>query len=327
MRALFWITGLLATLYAGYWVVGSRAVLNGATEALSELKAEGRADYGAIALKGFPSRFDLTIDTPKLESADGRMTWQAPFIQFLALSYRPHNLIAVWPQDQTVHLDGEQLDLQSDDLRASVTLVPGLDLPLDHSEVEGHGLVLTSDLGWQVLAEKLIVASRQVGADASRHELAIVLTGLAPGNAFRGQIDPARRQPATVQEARLTLTATFDRALDRKALAGPLRILSLEALDLSLIWGKIAASASGDLAIDEMGNPTGQLSLALTNWRDLLILLSDSGVLSAEQAATAEQALANAAKPDDPATVTLPLTFRDGVIWMGFIPLAMSPRF
>lgn len=327
MRALVWITGLLAALYAGYWVVGSRAVLNGVTGVLSELKADGLADFGAVNLNGFPSRFDLTIVAPKLESADGGMGWQAPFIQFLALSYRPHNLIAVWPQDQTLRLNGEELDLRSDDLRASVTLQPSLDLPLDHAEVEGHGLMLTSDRGWQVLAEKMIVASRQAGPDARRHELAVVLTGLAPGNAFRGQIDPARRQPATVQDARLTVTATFDRALDRRVLDAPLRILSLETLDLSFSWGKIAASATGDLAIDDAGTPTGQLSLSLKNWRDLLVLLSDSGVLSAEQGATAEQALANAAQPDDPATVTLPLTFRDGMIWMGFIPLAMSPRF
>lgn len=327
MRALFWLTGLLAALYACYWVVGSRAILNGTTEVLSELKAEGRADYADIRLAGFPSRYDLTIDAPKLESADGGMGWQAPFIQFLALSYRPNNLIAVWAREQTLRLGADQLTLQSDDLRASVTLKANLDLSLDHAEVEGHALKLTSALGWQVLAEKLIIASRQAGADPARHELAMVLTGLAPGNDFRGQIDPARRQPATAEEARLTVTTTFDRPLDRQALTGSLRLVSLDGMNLSLIWGDIAVSVTGDLAIDPAGNTTGQLSLALKNWRELLRLLTEAGLLPADQAASVERALAVAAKPDDPATVALPLTFRDGVIWMGFIPLAMAPRF
>lgn len=327
MRVLFWLTGLLAVLYAGYWVVGSRAVLNGATEVLTELQANGRADYAGITIEGFPSRFDLTIEAPKYESADGQIAWQAPFLQLLALSYRPNNVIAVWPNEQTVRLGADTLALQSQDLRASVTVKADLDLALDHAEVEGHGLVLTSSIGWQALAEKMVVASRQAGDAGTGHELAVVITGLAPGNEFRGQIDPARRQPAVADEARLNLIATFDRPLDRQALAQPPRILALEAIDLSLRWGEIAASATGDLAIDPAGNPTGRLALSLKNWRDLLALLTDAGVLPPDQAATVESALAGAAKPDDPTTVALPLTFRDGVIWMGFIPLAMAPRF
>lgn len=327
MRVLFWLTGLLAVLYSGYWVVGSRTVLSGATEALTALKAEGRADFAAVTLQGFPSRFDLTIDAPKLTSADGSFAWQAPFLQLLALSYRPNNVIAVWPNEQAVRLGADNLTIQSQDLRASVMLKADLDLALDHAEVEGHGLVLTSAFGWQALAEKLIVASRQTGEAGTEHELAVVITGLAPGNEFRGRIDPARRQPAVAEEARLNLVVTFDRPLDRQALAQPPRVLSLEAIDLALGWGEISAAATGDLAIDPMGNPTGQLALSLKNWRDLLALLTEADLLPAEQAATVERALAGAAKADDPTTVALPLTFRDGMIWMGFIPLAMAPRF
>ncbi len=327
MRVLFWLTGLLAALYSGYWVVGSRSVLKGATEALTVLKAEGRADFADVTLRGFPSRFDLTIDAPKLESADGNIGWQAPFIQLLALSYRPNNLIAVWPKEQTLRVGADSVTVRSDDLRASVMLKADLDLALDHAEVEGHGLVLTSALGWQALVDKLIIASRQVGADGTTHELAVVLTGLAPGNEYRGQIDPARRQPAVADEARLNLIVTFDRPLDRQVLAQPPRILSLQKIDLSFGWGDISASAAGELAIDPAGNPTGQLALSLKNWRNLLALLTAADVLPADQAATVEKALASAAKPDDPTTVALPLAFRDGVIWMGFIPLALAPRF
>jgi len=326
MRGLFWVTVVLAALYGGYWYVGSRAVLKGATETLGALKAEGRADYADIRLEGFPSRFDVTIDAPRLDSADRSVSWQAPFIQFLALSYRPNNLIAVWPREQTLRLGADTLTLTSDDLRASVLLKADFDLALDHAELEGHGLRLTSAFGAEFLAEKLIVASRQAGVDGTQHDLAMVITGLAPGNAFRGQIDPARRQPAVAAEARLTATATFERPLDRKLAEQPARLLSLDAIDLRLKWGTISVAATGDLEVDGAGYPAGQVALELKNWRDLIDLLRDAGTLPADQADTITRALSAAEKPGDPTVVALPLVFRDGMIWLGIIPLAPAPR-
>lgn len=326
MRGLFWVTAVLAALYGGYWYVGSRAVLKGVTGTLGALRADGQADYADIRLAGFPSRFDVTIGAPRLDSADRSVSWQAPFIQLLALSYRPNNLIAVWPGEQTLRLGADTLTLASDDLRASVLLKADFDLALDHAELEGHGLRLTSAFGAELLAEKLIIASRQAGVDGTRHDLAVVFTGLAPGDAFRGQIDPARRQPAVADEARLTATATFDRPLDRKLAEQPAQLLSLGAIDLRLKWGSISVAATGDLEVDSAGYPTGQVALLLTNWRDLLDLLRDAGALPADQSDAITRALAAAAKPGDPSSVALPLAFRDGIVWLGFIPLAPAPR-
>lgn len=326
MRALFWITALLAALYGGYWFVGSRAALQGVSDTLTQMKAEGRADFADISLRGFPSRFDITIDKPTIKIADQSVAWQAPFLQLLALSYRPNNLIAVWPDQQTLTLGPDTLTLETDDLRASVLLKASLDLGLDHAELEGHGLKLTSAFGWQALADKLIVASRQAGEDGTKHDLALILTGLAPGNDYRGRIDPARRQPAVAEEARLTMTATFDRPLDRRAVEQPVHLVALQAIDLRLKWGTIAIGATGDLTVDGQGTPSGQLALRLTNWRDLMVLLRENGSLSADRADTIERALSAAAATDDPATVSLPLAVRDGMIWLGFIPLAPAPR-
>jgi hypothetical protein len=326
MRPLIWLTALLAALYAGYWYVGSRAVLAGATQSLTALQAEGQADFSAIRLHGFPSRFDLTIDNPSLRTADGGTRWRAPFVQILALSYRPNNVIAVLPHDQTFHLGAEALNLTSNDLRASVAVKASLDLPLDHAEVEGHQLVLTSASGWQVLAEKLIVASRQAGTDGKSHELAVVATGLAPGNDFRGQIDPARRLPAVAEKAEVDMTLDFDQPIDRHGMDRQVRIVAVRAIAMTLHWGTIQAEVSGDLAIGPDGTPEGKLALSLRNWRDALALLQDSGAMAQDQARSLENALASVAKSDDPALVSLPLSFRGGLIWLGPIPVATAPR-
>lgn len=186
MRWLLWLVAFLAALYGGYWFVGSSAVLKATEATLAQMKADGTADYSKVELHGFPSRFDVTITDPKLvNSRDGLATWSAPFVQVLALSYRPNNVIAVWPNDQTLTLADETLSLKSSSLKASVTVSPTLSLPLDHSEMEGHDLILSrsTDAEPALLADKLIFATR-LAADqpaSNSHQAALVVTNLTPG--------------------------------------------------------------------------------------------------------------------------------------------------
>ncbi|WP_439117971.1 DUF2125 domain-containing protein, partial [Nereida ignava] len=85
-----WIIGAClaaAVLWAGYWFVGSTAAERGAKAWFADRSAQGWvADYDSIETRGFPSRFDTTINA--LELADPRTgwAWSAPFFQVFALS-------------------------------------------------------------------------------------------------------------------------------------------------------------------------------------------------------------------------------------------------
>ncbi len=327
MRALLWLTVVLAALYSGYWLVGSRALLSGAETALTQLQAEGRADYTSVALHGFPSRFDLTISDPKLISADGQESWQAAFVQLFALSYRPNQLIAVWPDDQVLTIGGDSLTLHSTDLRASITLRAGLSLPLNHAELEGHGIDIASGLGWQLLAEKLVFATRQATSDAKSHELALVLTGFAPGNDLRRLIDPEGKLPALADTARATLIADFDRPLDRTFVTAEPRLTALRALDMSFIWGPVSLAAKGDLSVGADGFPTGKVSLTVRGWRDLLGLLVAAGALTPDMAGNLENGLAAIETgKGESSELRLPLLFDGGLMRLGPFLLGPAPR-
>lgn len=327
MRALLWLTAALAALYSGYWLVGSRALLSGVETALSQMKADGRADYTSVDLHGFPSRFDLTINDPRLIGADGQQSWQAAFVQLFALSYRPNHLIAVWPDEQVLTIGGDTVTLRSTDLRASVTLGASLGLPLDHAELEGHGIDLTSGLGWQLLAEKLVFATRQATSGAKSHELALVLTGFAPGNDLRRLIDPEGKLPALADTTRATLIADFDRPLDRTFVTAEPRLTALRALDLAFIWGPVSLTAKGDLSVGADGVPTGKISLTVRGWRDLLSLFVTAGALTPDMAGTLENGLAAIETgKDQSAELRLPLTFDRGQVRLGPFLLGPAPR-
>lgn len=328
MRAVIWLTFILAALYGGYWVIGSRAALHGAEAALVQMKAEGRADYASVSIAGFPSRFDLTIDAPTLVSPDGWSGWSAPFVQLLALSYRPNHLIAVFPDSQSFFAGPDRFTLKGERIRASVALSSDRSLALEHAELEGHALELNARAGWQIMAQKLILASRRANASGTSHELALVLSDLAPGADLRALIDPSGQFPAVAGTTRTNLIASFDRPLDRALTQDPARLTALNSIDISLTWGSMALTIKGDLAIDSYGYPAGRLALEARDWHAIYGLLRNGGMIAPEVATQFENGLAEVARAGrDPDVLELPLTFQDGAVWLGPLALGPTPRF
>lgn len=328
MRKLLWLTALAAIFYGGYWFVGSRAVLSGVETALADLRAEGIADVASVSLAGFPSRFDVTLTEPRLTSVDGKTSWQAPFVQFFALSYRPNHLIAVWPHAQTIRLGAETLTVHSSDLRASANFTAGLSLPLEKATLEGHGLTLSSNFGWSVLAEKLILAARRSEQGAASHELALAIDGLAPGDDLRKVIDPTARHPATADAARAALVVDFDRPVDRTLTETPLHITAFRTIDAHLKWGDMVLTATGDIRVDPAGYPAGRIEISATNWRDILALFVDGGALEPDLARTYAAGLAAIAKgAGDADVLKMPILFADRSVWLGPFLIGPAPRF
>lgn len=326
MRLLLWLTGLFAVLYGGYWVVGSRAVLSGVEAALAQMQAEGTADHGGLSLGGFPSRFDLTVTSPRLISHDGQAEWSAAFVQVFALAYRPNRLIAVWPHDQTLRLGQTTLAVTSVDMRASVALEASTALALDHAELAADELAVGTTPDWTARAERAVLASRQVGGPSS-HQLALVLTNLSLAPGLRGAIDPAARLPATLPKVALDAVAAFDQPIDRTAgQTGP-RLTGLQAISVSAEWGAMKLDAAGDVTFGPEGLAEGQIEVKARDWRQMLMLMTDTGLLDPDQAETFERGFtALALAGGDMDLLTIPVTFREGLTFVGPFPMGLAPR-
>jgi hypothetical protein len=327
MRKLTWIVVILAALYGGYWVAGSRAALSGMRAALDGMKADGSGDYAAVTLHGFPSRFDITIDRPRLLSADGRIGWSAEFLQLLALSYRPNQVIAVWPQEQTITLDGRDLRVNAESLRASVTTEPTLSLALDHAEVEGLTLGVDVPPG-RVIADKLILAARQAGRGLNSYDLALVATRPGPDAALRRMLDPAGALPPAAEEIRITANATFERRLDRSSLEAPPRLVALDGVDARLVWGSARFTVTGSLAADADGYAQGGLEVTAEDWEQIFALARSLGIVPAGDAARLHQILSVMAQgAPEPGTLKVPLRLEGGLIRLGGVAIGIAPRF
>ncbi len=325
MRSILALLSLavFATLaWGGYWFVGARALDRSVAQALQD---NGQFDAADHRVRGFPNRFDLTLDQPRL-TAPG-LAWQAPFVQVFALTYRPHHVIVVFANDQRFDLGGETALLHSADLRASVVAAPRLSLALERSALVAE-LPEVSVAGQTHRADALRLASRALAPE--RHEMVIEIENGFPDAGLMNALDPGAHWPRRFDVLRLEGEALFDRPLDREALQGRTPALA----GLALTGGRIAwregdvtidLRATGRLEADSAGRLSGPLTLEVTQWRALMRRARDAGMMPADHAQLAEMALESMVDPENPDQLEVALQLRGGDILLGPVVLGSLP--
>jgi hypothetical protein len=330
VRLLLIVTVAFAAVWAGWWVVGSRAKSLLIESWAEEMRAEGwRIAWEERRLRGFPSRFDTTFEGLSLADPAGAYGWEAPLLQLLSLSYRPDSVIAVFPDEQRVSLPGGAWRIASDDMRASATVAPGRRIELRRATLVGEDLRWSGPASGALEAGQIAIR-RAAGADAE------VAPDGEPGGetrdgdaaydfaafAERLALPPGTVPPGleTIERADLDATLGFASPL---ALADG-RLPPLERIELrtaTVAWAGAVLRLSGELEVDGRGRPEGALALRAEGWEALLPALA--GILPEGQIAALEAFLGGMAGEDG--TVETTIDLRDGRMSLGLLPLGPVP--
>lgn len=340
MRWLTWAVVVAAVLWSGYWFAGSTALDRGVREAFAGATRQGAlATHAGLGVSGFPNRFDLTVTRPRLGDPVTGIAWSAPFVQVFTMTWQPWHIIAALPSEQVIVTPGAEATLTSDRLRASVVFMPRPALPLDRMTLAGEGLAL--DLApleaapARLTLERAQLSTRLDPSRANTHEVALDLAGLAPGPGFRAALPPGTDLPDRADTAGLRAFVTFSAPLDRHAGTTRPTITALDLREARLAWGAIALSAQGSIAADDAGLAAGRIDIRLDGWETALAAATAAGLVRPEIAPTwAEFArrLSELSAPPgtSPGTVQdrldLPLTFANGRMSLGPLPLGPAPR-
>lgn len=321
MQILTILVTLAGLLYGGYWVVGHRTVERAARATLDGLADQGiEVAYDSLETHGFPSRFDTSVVALDLRDPATGAGWQAPMVQVVALAYRPNRAIVVWPDTQTVTLPGQRLDVRSSDLRASVTLRPLPDLPLDHATLDGTALAIASDLNWTLRIGHLLSAIRTVPQAPD---------GVAAYDVFAEATQIAATLPGAASlpgadRLRLDLGVTLDTPLDRSAAEIPPRITALTLRGLTLAWDGATLEADGAVTVAPDGTLDGALTLRFGDWRRMLALAQSAGLIEDRVQRSLDRLVGLLA--GGAAAYTLPITIADGLMMANGFPLGPAPR-
>lgn len=324
-----WLTGLvvvLGCLWCGYWFIGARGFEAGAAGWFANMDAAGKtARYEALAVQGFPNRFDLTVTAPEIGDPDSGIQWQAPFFQVLSLSYKPWHVIAAFPPEQRISLPGEAITLQSGKLQASVVVQPLPALPLDRLVLVGEDVVALGDKGWDVRAASIHFATRQDASRVDRHEIGLEVAGIQPDAGLTAVL--AGALPDQVRLLRVDAVAGFTAPLDRMALQSRPQITELILKDMRVDWGDMSVIAKGSVVADSAGFAEGEATLRLENWEVALDVAEAMGVIAVKDRGMWDQAarlLSLGAAGD--AAIELPLQFREGQTRIGPLVVGPAPR-
>ncbi|WP_417587497.1 DUF2125 domain-containing protein [Pararhodobacter oceanensis] len=322
MRVLAVLAVVAALGWCGYWFIGARALDSAITSGLVAAQDAG-ADISTEGhvIRGFPNRFDVTFDAPRV--AGEGIAWSAPFVQFFALSYRLNHLIAVFPHDQRLTVFGHEALVHSEDMRASMVAEAGRDLPLERIALVGQQLeVMVNGQTHQI--DGLRAASRRIAP--REHQISVLLETLIPDQPLMEREDPQRLYPRFFDVLRLDAEVEFDRAIDRHLIGGAEpRLTRLSLTGGRAAWTGTDITASGNLTPGVDGRLSGDVLVTVTGWRALVDLARAAGVMPEEHDALIVMALQGLVAPDDPERIEAGFSVRDGAVWLGPIQVGQLP--
>ena len=314
-RFLLGVVVVLSVLYAGYWFVGREVLARGIARLEAEASEQGvDLTYVDLHIRGFPSRFDTTLMAPEVRSADGRVSWAAPFFQAFMLSYQPGRFILIWPNDQRLDLAGAAYDAASVDMRASLAVGLTPDAPVNAATLETGAVTVTGPSGDVISWARGLAALRddKVSEPGHPYDLFAEATGIDHPTLGTGL------------SVRFDGTGMFDGPIDRHALNGLPRLTVLAVRDLSIRGNGLLVSATGTLSVNAAGELNGALDLVLPDPPTALARALEAGLLTTGQANLIGSAFEAIAADDG--GVTLPLTFENGIAAVAGISLGIVPR-
>jgi hypothetical protein len=321
MRFLFVALFSALALWAGYWVLGQRFVEQQVGLALNGPMPGGvQLSHGGFDVAGFPSRFDLTLQSPQIRDEWTGWGWSGAFVQVFAMTWKPWHVIAALPNEQSIATPFGPVDIASARFRASLRLSPSSDAALQEAVIEVEAAQLGAAFLPDIRLETLILALRAEAAAQGEpaYRLGVNVTDLSPlvlepkgGNLMAGHLD-----------AVLGLSAPLDR--DAGQTMPFVTRLNLRALHLD--WGDVKLTGSGAVLPGATGRAEGEISMQITGWQDLPSRLADLALIQRPMVPTFTRALELIAKEQgNPDTMSLPLTFQNGWMRLGNLPIGAAP--
>ena len=214
-------------------------------------------EYSDLRVRGYPNRFDTSIDEIEIVDPSSGNGWKSPFFQLLMLSYKTGHLIAVWPDMQEIMLDGVGYRVASEELKASIR-VSDSRTRLEQLIVAANQLSV-SEL--PLRASDIQFSLRSTGTSGKSYEIALTaaVNNADPGSrdvAWDSGEDMSIKASAMVELGQAPGTR-FCEGDGRHLLA-----IQLDDTELVLPAGRIRAASDLRFALD--GLPDGEIVLEFT---------------------------------------------------------------
>lgn len=328
MGRLGWFFAIVAVLWCLWWGIAS-AVMRSSIEAwLSAREVEGWQAEATLSGGGFPQTLVTQLDDVALADPNSGLAVRAAFLRLEADAWWPGQARLVLPQDQIRFATPEaRADLLMDGGLMTLDLAPSQALTLKRlSWTSGPWGVAQPD-GSLISADTLTLAMVQQSKPATYH-FDINVDSAAPGEILRAGLRIPAHWPIAFDSLRMDMQVTFDQPWDLRALEQ--RRPQPRQIDLKLAeahWGDVQLNLAAELSMNDDGIASGEISVQAKNWKAMLDLAETAQILPPALRQQSESVLASLARATGNSdTIDVRLTARNGLIYLGFVPLGPAPR-
>lgn len=325
------LIAFLAVGYPVYWHYAAARLERAVAAWLEARRGEGwSATHGRPAVEGFPLRLRLTLPDLALAADPDGWRWRSrrAALELQPWDWRRFRVVAAGPQILELRIDGDWRRFGVE--AAETAFVGGIR--------GGAGLV---EGAFELRDAKLRdAADRQL---ARAGALRLWLRESEARAAADGSLSLALRvsEANVTERLRLPLGQTVARFdLDARLRGGLPRdfgaiaveawrrrggAVEIEASDLR--WGPAGVRVAGTVMLDEQMRPAGSLRTELQGYAEMLATLEAAHAIRPRDAATVRIALDLLARPgpDGARVVSLPVTARNGALYLGPIRAARLP--
>ena len=327
MRRMAYILGFVlataAVLWSGYWFMAATALKSNIELALNSENETSYVALEAVEVSGFPSEFDIQLSGLSAQIRDD-LKWSTPSARIVAASADPTRFDIDMSRPHAI--GGRWGDITLDTERAQIIALFGKTqaLPLQDLRVALENPTLEHSEGMGLAAEKLIaVIKNRAGEDPGVFLVETEITGANISKLLPDLPEGYQRLGPVTAVFDTFFTAGWTPG-DTSAPMPEFRGVVLQKMSLG--FGESDITLEGKLQLNPNGTVTGEVNLAITNWRSLLKLARVMGKTDAEGEQIFGEMLADVeALNGKPGTLEVPLSIRNGAITYGMLTLGLIP--
>lgn len=332
MRKLKLLAGLIVSVMviaSVWWLLLARSQEAALEVWFADRRAAGWQAEAGIAVRGFPSRLDMTLTEPALADPSSGWAWSAPVLEIAQVAYEPTFFVVSWPAEQRLAAPGARATLRTEEMRASLKAGAAGALPLERASLDVNRAALAAEAGWTAGAERLTLHLRAApeAGPPNAYEFRADALRLRLPDFMRAALDPAGALPPALEAAAFEGRAALDRPLDRFALdSGPPQIAQLSLREARAEWGALRLSVTGAMKADAEGFAEGEFDVSAENWREMLDAAVAAGALDPTFAETLKAGLGFIARLSGAGErLDVTLVFEGGRARIGPVPLGPAP--
>ena len=264
IRIIISITALLIIAWSGYWMLARHKFVKDINDLFDMLNANGwTVERSYVQARGYPNRIDVTIKDPVLTGSNRHIAWQAPILQILTLSYDPKRMIVVWPATQNISVNGFGYQIDSEQMRASIQFKSqnGRTV-LDQLIFEANDFSITSDTGWKITGDKVVIAIRHDNSDIAKYQTALKFSSTdntALSTIFGDELTENSHMPLNIDlDMFVTLADTLGA---HSCIVSPVHVENIESNHAILNYGDITIEANIKAEFSIGGYPAGKVNI------------------------------------------------------------------